>query len=112
MKNITVRELKARPSHWLKVMREEESIIINGFEYAFVGRKGGEAVDHREIKEVKVVDMAEVRGETVDHELYRCDKCKGRYSQVFDHEEDGVDYVICGYCYKKVFRKFPKGFIF
>ena len=42
--------------------------------------------------------------------LEKCDKCKHKYPQVFDYEEEGMEYKICGYCYKKVFKKFPKGF--
>jgi len=126
MEKITVRELKAKPSHYLKMMRCGSNVIINGFEYAYIGKNVDEVVDHGVKKEKKVVKTAVVRESSVDpieldSEWFDedgvrkdgCEKCGGvGYWAMW---EDGEEHIVCDLCVRrscseKMYKGVVKGY--
>ena len=108
MDNITVREFKAKLSHYLRLMREGVIVTVNGEDFGKI-LKTDEKRSHAVVTEN---EMAYSRPSsvvtpvvTVDSEgsFDKCEKCGVRNAD-WGFEEDGLERLTCDDCVRKVWK--------
>ena len=117
MKEVTVGKFRANLSHYLGLMRAGETLVLNGHEYAWIGKKactrGGKGVvTKKKMAEVseKSVYTGGVYTEAVATEN-ACEKC-GKGGELYKIWEDGEERVVCLVCLKiEVPAKMLRGYL-